>query len=149
MNERCSHSWLLCQNKDQRAARADSASEPPSRQSRRGLDWLNFFMSDVQTGFGSFVAFYLADKGWSEDKVGFVLSAGGPSGVLGQIPGGVLVDAMRRKRLLIAIGTLMIPASAVLLALSRDFQPYSPLKRCTGHRRYYRPGYRSRQPGSC
>ena len=63
-------------------------------------------MADVQTGFGSFVAFYLADKGWSEDEVGFVLSAGGLSGVVGQIPGGALVDAMRRKKLLIgsAIG---------------------------------------------
>jgi hypothetical protein len=39
---------------------------------------------------------------------------------VGQIPGGALIDAMRRKRLLIAVGTLMIAASAVLLA-SRDF----------------------------
>jgi len=78
-------------------------------------------MADVQTGFGSFVAFYLADKGWSEDKVGFVLTAGGLSGVVGQIPGGALVDAMRRKRLLIAVGTLMLAASAVLLASSSDF----------------------------
>ena len=31
-----------------------------SQQSRRGLDWLNFFLADVQTGFGAFVAFYLA-----------------------------------------------------------------------------------------
>ena len=78
-------------------------------------------MADVQTGFGSFVSFYLADQGWSEENVGFVLTAGGLSGVVGQIPGGALVDAMRRKKLLIAIGTLMIAASAVLLALSRDF----------------------------
>jgi predicted MFS family arabinose efflux permease len=78
-------------------------------------------MADVQTGFGSFVSFYLADQGWSEEKVGFVLTAGGLSGVVGQIPGGALVDAMRRKRLLIAAGTLMIAASALLLGLSRDF----------------------------
>jgi hypothetical protein len=31
-----------------------------SQQSRRGLDWLNFFLADVQTGFGAFVAFYLS-----------------------------------------------------------------------------------------
>jgi predicted MFS family arabinose efflux permease len=78
-------------------------------------------MADVQTGFGSFVSFYLADQGWSEKNVGFVLTAGGISGVVGQIPGGALVDAMRRKRLLIAVGILMIAASAVLLALSPDF----------------------------
>jgi predicted MFS family arabinose efflux permease len=121
MNDRCSYSQAPCQNEEQRAAQTDRAAEAPSPQSRRGLDWLNFFMADVQTGFGSFVAFYLADKGWSEDKVGFVLTAGGLSGVVGQLPGGALVDAMRHKRLLIAVGTLMIAASAVLLALSRDF----------------------------
>jgi MFS family permease len=93
----------------------------PSSQSRVGLDWLNFFMADVQTGFGSFVSFYLADRGWSEQNVGFVLTAGGLSGVVGQIPGGALVDALHRKRLLIVVGTLMIAASAILLALSRNF----------------------------
>ncbi len=34
-----------------------------SNQSRRGLDWVNFFVADIQTGFGAFVAFYLADLG--------------------------------------------------------------------------------------
>jgi hypothetical protein len=28
--------------------------------SRRGLDWTNFFLADVQMSFGSFLAFYLA-----------------------------------------------------------------------------------------
>ena len=26
-----------------------------SQQSRQGLDWFNFFLADVQTGFGAFV----------------------------------------------------------------------------------------------
>jgi hypothetical protein len=43
---------------------------PASRQSRNGLDWTNFFIADIQTGFGTFVAFYLADLGWSEASVG-------------------------------------------------------------------------------
>ena len=42
-----------------------SLHAPASAQSRRGLDWMNFFIADVQTGFGSFVAFYLAQLGWS------------------------------------------------------------------------------------
>jgi len=33
---------------------------PASSQSRYGLDWMNFFLAGVQTGFGTFVAFYLA-----------------------------------------------------------------------------------------
>ena len=45
-----------------------------SDQSRRGLDWTNFFMADVQVGFGSFLTFYLADQGWSKQNVGALRS---------------------------------------------------------------------------
>jgi hypothetical protein len=38
----------------------------PSRQSLRGLDWLNFFLADVQTGVGPFLAIYLAGYKWNE-----------------------------------------------------------------------------------
>ena len=40
-----------------------------SEESRQGLDWLNFFLADIQTGFGAFVAFYLADLGWDKAAV--------------------------------------------------------------------------------
>ena len=56
-------------------------------------------------------------RGWSTEHVGFALTAGGLSGVAAQLPGGALVDAVRRKRLLVALGILMIGASAILLAL--------------------------------
>ena len=88
-----------------------------SRQSRRGLDWMNFFLADVQTGFGSFVAFYLADLGWSKGQVGLALTTGTVAAVIGQIPGGALTDAFRWKRALAAAGILMIGASALILAL--------------------------------
>jgi hypothetical protein len=61
-----------------------SLRAPLSRQSRRGLDWMNFFLADVQTGFGSFVAFYLADLGWSKSEVGLALTTGTLAGVAGQ-----------------------------------------------------------------
>jgi hypothetical protein len=32
----------------------------PSRGTLCGLDWLNFFLADVQTGVGPFLAIYLA-----------------------------------------------------------------------------------------
>ncbi len=105
------------------AVTADGGMEPPSGQSRRGLDWLNFFMSDVQEGFGSFVSFYLADLGWSKEAVGFVLTAGGLAGVASQIPAGALVDAMPAKRALVAIGIAMIVGAALLLALWPSFIP--------------------------
>jgi len=88
-----------------------------SGRSRHGLDWLNFFLADVQTGFGSFVAFYLARLGWPQASIGVALAVGGLVGVLGQIPGGALSDAIRWKRGLVALGIVMIGAAALLLAL--------------------------------
>jgi hypothetical protein len=48
----------------------------------RGLDWLNFFLADVQTGVGPFLAIYLAGYGWNEQRVGIALSGGGIAGIL-------------------------------------------------------------------
>jgi predicted MFS family arabinose efflux permease len=92
-----------------------------SDQSRRGLDWTNFFLADVQMGFGSFLAFYLADMGWSKQNVGLALTVGGLAGVLTQIPGGALVDAMRWKRGLAASGIMAIGAAALMLAFRPSF----------------------------
>jgi len=98
-----------------------SLDAPVSRQSRRGLDWMNFFLADVQTGFGSFVAFYLADLGWSKAQVGLALTTGTLAGVVGQIPGGAFTDAFGWKRALAAAGIVMIAASALILALVPTF----------------------------
>jgi MFS family permease len=92
-----------------------------SDRSRRGLDWTNFFMADVQMGFGSFLAFYLASLAWSKEDVGLALTAGALAGVVAQIPGGALADAVRWKRGLAAIGIVAIAASALILALQPSF----------------------------
>jgi MFS family permease len=97
-----------------------SLRTPATAQSRRGLDWMNFFVADEQTGFGTFVAFYLAQLGWSQSSIGLALTAGGIAGVLSQIPGGALADAVTLKRGLAAIGILMTGAAALILA----FAPY-------------------------
>ena len=92
-----------------------------SAQSRRGFDWTNFFLADVQTGFGAFVAFYLADLRWTKEQVGVALTVGTLAAVVSQIPGGALVDAMPWKRALLAVGISMICASALILALVPTF----------------------------
>jgi MFS family permease len=89
-----------------------------SQQSRRGLDWLNFFLADVQTGFGAFVAFYLAELGWPKAQVGLALAAGTIAALIAQIPGGALVDAAPWKRGLAGIGICMIGASALIFAVA-------------------------------
>jgi MFS family permease len=92
-----------------------------SRESRQGLDWMNFFLADVQTAFGAFVAFYLADLGWSKGQVGLALTVGTLAGVISQIPGGALVDSVRWKRGLAAVGIAMLCVSALILALMPSF----------------------------
>lgn len=77
---------------------------------------MNFFIADVQTGFGAFVAFYLAGLGWSPATIGVVLAVGGIVGVLSQAPGGAVADAVPWKRGLAAIGIAMIGAAALILA---------------------------------
>jgi MFS family permease len=94
---------------------------PASARSRRGLDWMNFFVADVQTGFGTFVAFYLAQKGWPQGNIGLVLGVGGIAGVLSQIPGGALTDAVKWKRGLAAIGIVAICVAALILAFLPNF----------------------------
>jgi MFS family permease len=71
--------------------------------------------------FGSFLAFYLADLGWSKQNVGLALTIGGLAAVAAQIPGGALADAVRWKRGLAACGLLMIAAAALVLALWPSF----------------------------
>jgi MFS family permease len=110
------HSHVRAAMSHYRAAR-QSLQTPGSSQSRHGLDWMNFFIADVQTGFGTFVAFYLARLSWSHETVGLALAVGGLAGVLGQIPGGALADATTWKRGLTAVGIVMIGTAALIFAL--------------------------------
>jgi MFS family permease len=97
--------------------RRRSLDRKVSDQSRRGLDWTNFFLADVQVSFGALLAFYLANLGWSKQDVGLVMAVGGLVGVAAQIPGGALADALPWKRALAAVGVLMISGAALILAL--------------------------------
>jgi MFS family permease len=93
----------------------------PSRRTLRGLDWLNFFLADVQTGVGPFLAIYLAGYGWNEQRVGLALTVGGIAGILTQTPAGALVDRLRSKRALITAAIVALAAGAWLIALVPTF----------------------------
>jgi predicted MFS family arabinose efflux permease len=82
---------------------------------------LNFFLADVQTGIGPFLAIYLAGYGWDEQRVGIALTVGGIAGILAQTPAGALVDHLRSKRALIAAGIVALAAGALLIALLPTF----------------------------
>src|SRR3954471_20012253 len=89
----------------------------PSRESQRGLDWFIFFLADVQTGFGPFIAVYLTTQKWTQVEIGFVLSIGGIIGLLGQMPGGAIVDAARSERLVARLAGATIGTSALAYAV--------------------------------
>jgi MFS family permease len=88
----------------------------PSRQSLRGLDWFIFFLADVQTGFGPFVAVYLTTQKWTQVEIGLVLSIGGLVALIGQMPGGAIVDAARSERLVAGLAVAAIGVSALSYA---------------------------------
>jgi MFS family permease len=92
------------------------AAPAPSRGSLRGLDWFIFFLADVQTGFGPFVAVYLTTQKWTQVEIGFVLSIGGVVGLIGQMPGGAIVDAARSERLVAGLAIATIGCSALAYA---------------------------------
>jgi MFS family permease len=102
-------------------ASKESDNGGPSQRSLRGLDWLNFFLADVQTGVGPFLAIYLAGYGWNEQRVGIALTVGGIAGILTQTPAGALVDRLRSKRTLIASGIVALALGALLIALLPTF----------------------------
>ena len=76
-----------------------------------------FFVADVQTGFGPFVAVYLTTQAWTQIDIGFVLSIGGIVALLGQMPGGMIVDAARSERFVAGIALIAITMSALAYAL--------------------------------
>jgi MFS family permease len=101
--------------------RPGPATVPPrppvgSSVNRYGLNALNFFTAAVQTGFGAYVAVWLTQQGWSQTAVGIALSIGTAAGLIGQLPGGALIDAVHRKRNTAAVALVVVAVSALLLA---------------------------------
>jgi MFS family permease len=100
-----------------RSAVAGEIEPPhPSRDSLRGLDWFIFFLADVQTGFGPFIAVYLTSQKWTQVDIGLVLSVAGVVSLLAQVPGGALVDAARSERLVAGAALGGVAAAALAYA---------------------------------
>ncbi|HYZ40741.1 MAG TPA: MFS transporter [Stellaceae bacterium] len=90
---------------------------PVMSRSLRGLDWLNFFVANFQTGFGPFISVYLTGAGWTQGAIGAALSVGTIAGMVSQVPGGAFTDAVRNKRWAIAGAITATMVSALLIAL--------------------------------
>jgi MFS family permease len=104
------------------SAGGTSAIEPsPSRTSLHGLDAVNLFLAGALSGFGPYVAVFLAEQKWTQQNIGFVLTAAGFAGLLSQLPGGALLDAIRSKRFAVALGAAMVAAGALIIAIWPTF----------------------------
>ena len=88
----------------------------PRDRSAAGLDWLNFFVSNVQTGFGPFIASYLASQAWTQGQIGLALSIGTLTTMMVQVPAGAVVDAVRDKRRMAVLAVAAIAVAALILA---------------------------------
>ena len=95
----------------------------PSRRSLLALGCLNFFLSGMQAAFGPIAPAYLAAQGWTAKDIGYVLSTGGIASLVSQVPGGEALDAVRAKRLLIAIGVVTVASSILIFYFWPSFLP--------------------------
>jgi MFS family permease len=100
---------------------AGDALLAPSRRSLRGLDWFVFCVADIQTGFGPFIAVYLTTQKWTQIDIGLVLSVAGLVALVGQIPGGAIVDAARSERVVASLAIVVISISALTYAAFPTF----------------------------
>lgn len=92
------------------------------RESVRPLEWLNFFVADVQTGAGPFLAAYLAASHWNPRDTGYALTLGGLVTVASGPFAGAIIDRSTHKRTLIVFAIAILAAGAVLLTLTTRWQ---------------------------
>lgn len=87
------------------------------RSAHRGLDWLNLYVANIQTGFGPFIAVYLTSRSWTQADIGFALSIGTLTTMASQIPAGAVVDAFRNKVLVAGLSMAAFAVAALMFAL--------------------------------
>ena len=64
------------------AGLTDAIEPSPSDASSRGLDAVNLLLAGALSGFGPYVAVFLAEQDWTQQNIGFVLTAAGFAGLL-------------------------------------------------------------------
>jgi MFS family permease len=92
--------------------------EQDKRGSLHALEAANFFLADVQTGLGPFLAAYLASEGWKSGRIGLVMTFGGVFPILLQGPAGAIIDKLKARRLVLSVAVLVLALGAVLLSVT-------------------------------
>jgi MFS family permease len=96
--------------------------DEPSPRSLRGLDGINLLMADVRDGVGPFLSVFLkGSQHWDPGAIGLAMGVSSIAAALCQVPAGLLVDATRAKRLLIAGSGLMVGGGCLLIVAFPHF----------------------------
>jgi len=99
------------------ATTSDAGGSALHAAAGHGLDGLNLFVANVQTGFGAFIAVFLTSEGWTQTAIGLALSIGTITAMASQVPAGALVDVVKRKSVVALFSVLAFAGSALLFAL--------------------------------
>lgn len=74
----------------------------------RGMDLLNLLLACIGSAYGAFVPVYLTMQAWTQTEIGVVLTAGTVASVLSQVPAGLLIDRVGRRRRLVLYAAVAI-----------------------------------------
>jgi MFS family permease len=111
----------------------NGAREERVAANRAALDWLNFLLGNVKDGLGPFLAIFLmSSQHWDAGSIGIVLTISGVTTAITRGPFGALVDSVRWKRTLIAVGVVTVATAAVAMALIPKFWPVVTAQVFTG-----------------
>lgn len=90
-------------------------------RSLQALCLMSFFLADVRDGLGPFLGIYLTQQHWRPDDIGFVMTAGGIAALLATVPAGIMIDATRKKRLLLLACCALVTLATLMLWYSTRY----------------------------
>lgn len=89
----------------------------PSFQSLLALSWLILLISGLKAGIGPFLSIYLkSELQWNANQIGVALAMVNLAAMLNQVPGGLIIDAYKIKRLMLGISCIVITIGCIIIA---------------------------------
>lgn len=89
--------------------------DSPAR-SLEALDRSNFFLADICNVFAPYLFVHLKSHGWTATQIGLITAATDITGMMAQVPVGAVIDALPRKRLLIACAIATVAISYLVMS---------------------------------
>lgn len=114
----------------------------PSRRSQFGLNATNFFLGQVVAVVLPFLNTLLRQHGWSYEAIGLATSIVGIGVFVSQTPAGILLDRIRKPRLILAVSSVGIGIgyAAVPFVSDRPLATYAMLLLAGTSQAFLAPG---------